>query len=62
MHTGEVIKAAREALNMTQKELGELAGLDHTAISRIERGVYDPPARTVKSLTDALGQAKRSAA
>lgn len=57
MHTGEIIKTAREALNLTQKELGELAGLDHTTVSRIERDVYEAPRRTIKALTDALGLA-----
>lgn len=58
MHTGDVIKTAREALNLTQKQLGDLAGLDHTTVSRIERGVYDAPRYTIKALTDALGEAK----
>lgn len=57
MHSGRVIKATRKALKMTQEELAELAGVDHTTISRIERGVTHPPARTIKVLTDALGQA-----
>lgn len=58
MHSGEIIGQAREALGLTQKELGDLAGVDHSTVSRIERGLYDPPARTVKALTDALGQEK----
>lgn len=58
MHTGEFIKTAREALNMTQRELAELVGLDHTTVSRIERDVYVAPRYTIKALTDALGQAK----
>jgi transcriptional regulator with XRE-family HTH domain len=58
MHSGVVIEAARKALHLTQKQLGELAGVDHTTVSRIERGVYSAPPRTVKALTDALGQAK----
>lgn len=57
MHTGRVIETTRKALKMTQKELGRLADLDHTTVSRIERGIVDPPPRTVKALTDALGQA-----
>ena len=52
-----VIQSARKALGLTQKELADLAGLDHTTVSRIERGVYDAPARTIKALTDALGRA-----
>jgi len=56
-HTGLVIKAARKALNMTQRELADLAEVDHTTVSRIERGETNPPARTIKALTDALGLA-----
>lgn len=56
MHTGTVIKTARKALNLTQKELALLASVDHTTVSRIERGETNPPPSTVKALTDALGQ------
>jgi transcriptional regulator with XRE-family HTH domain len=42
---------------MTQKELADRVGLDHTTVSRIERGVYVPPRRTFKALTDAIGEA-----
>lgn len=58
MHSGEIIRDARKALNLTQQELGDRAGVDHTTISRIERGLINSPARTLKALTDALGQAK----
>lgn len=58
MHSGEIIREAREALNLTQEQLGELAGVDHSTISRIERGLIDSPPRTIKALTDALGQKK----
>ena len=46
-------------------QLARRAGTSQTQVSRIERGVYDAPARTIKSLTDALGRAmaaKRGAA
>lgn len=62
MHSGQVIKAARKALKMTQKELGDLAEVDHSTVSRIERGVINPPARTLKALTDALGSRMGGAA
>jgi transcriptional regulator with XRE-family HTH domain len=42
---------------MTQRELADLAEVDHTTVSRIERGETNPPARTIKALTDALGLA-----
>lgn len=65
MHSGPVIEQARKALGLTQKELAELAGVDHSTVSRIERRIINPPARTIKALTDALGGAiaeKRGAA
>ena len=60
MHSGEIISEARKALGLTQKELGDLAGVDHSTVSRIERGLINAPARTIKALTDALGQEKAS--
>lgn len=58
MHSGAIIAEARKALDLTQEQLGELAGVDHSTISRLERGLIDSPARTIKALTDALGQEK----
>lgn len=55
-HTGTVIRAARKAQKLTLRDLARLADIDHSTISRIERGEYDPPARTIKALTDALGR------
>jgi transcriptional regulator with XRE-family HTH domain len=57
MHSGVIIQQARKTLGLTQKELADLAEVDHSTVSRIERGIINPPARTVKALTDALGQA-----
>jgi transcriptional regulator with XRE-family HTH domain len=58
MHSGLIIEEARKALGLTQEQLGEIAGVDHSTVSRIERGLTNPPARTIKALTDALGQAR----
>jgi transcriptional regulator with XRE-family HTH domain len=58
MHSGLIIEEARKALGLTQEQVGELAGVDHSTVSRIERGLTNPPARTIKALTDALGQAR----
>lgn len=58
MHSGEIIAEARKTLNLTQEQLGQLAGVDHSTISRIERGLIDSPPRTIKALTDALGREK----
>lgn len=62
MHSGTVIAKARKTLGLTQKQLAELADVDHSTVSRIERGLINPPARTVKALTDALGRAMGDAA
>jgi transcriptional regulator with XRE-family HTH domain len=56
-HTGPVIREARKALGMSLRELAERSEVDFSTISRIERGVTNPSARTVKALTDALGAA-----
>jgi transcriptional regulator with XRE-family HTH domain len=58
MHSGVIIEEARKALGLTQEQLGELAGVDHSTVSRIERGLTNPSGRTIKALTDALGQAR----
>lgn len=42
---------------MTLRDLADLSGVDYTTISRIERQITDPSARTVKALTNALGHA-----
>ncbi|WP_405676943.1 helix-turn-helix domain-containing protein [Streptomyces sp. NBC_01511] len=39
---GTRIRAAREAAGLTQIQLGEMAGLDHKTIHRIEYGTSDP--------------------
>lgn len=36
---GRVIRARRQALKLTQRELGEIIDLDQATVSRIERGV-----------------------
>lgn len=54
--TGNVIRAARKAQGLTLAQLAELSDVHSSTISRIERGLIDPPARTIKALTDALGK------
>lgn len=55
-YTGSVIRAARKAQNLSMRQLGELADVNPSTISRIERGTTDPSPRVVKALTDALGR------
>lgn len=55
-HTGQVLKLARKTQNLTLRELADLSEVDYTTLSRIENGHIDPPARTVKAITEALGK------
>lgn len=55
-HFGELLIKYRQRAGFTQKELGEKVGVDDSYISRLERGVYQPPTReVVLKLADALG-------
>ena len=51
----ERIKALRKQKNLSQTELGQLAGLHYTNIGRFERGASRPSGDTLKRLADALG-------
>lgn len=48
------LAARRRALNLTQKRLAEITGIDQAEISRIERGQANPTTATLGSLTRAL--------
>lgn len=49
------LRQLRKAKNLSQTELGNLAGLHFTNVSRYERGTSHPPADAVKRLAAALG-------
>ncbi len=49
------LAAQRRALNVTQKQLAEMTGIDQAEISRIERGQANPTTATLGTLTRALG-------
>jgi transcriptional regulator with XRE-family HTH domain len=51
---GERIKAAREALNMSQADLARKVGVDASRLCRWERG-EEPRFASVKKLAKALG-------
>ena len=42
MTLGEIIRARRKAMDMTQTELADRAGMSQVAISLIERGRKNP--------------------
>lgn len=56
MNIGEKIKTARLAKGMTQQELGDLLGLQKSAIAKYESGrVVNIKRSTLKKISDILG-------
>ncbi|MFJ4916036.1 helix-turn-helix domain-containing protein [Streptomyces sp. NPDC088726] len=51
---GTVLRAARIGHGLTQIRLGELVGLDHKTIHRIEYGISDPSLSVLLLLAAAL--------
>lgn len=52
---GEIVKAKRQAANLTQEELSLRSGLAQSHISQIENGRRNPPIGTRKKLAEAIG-------
>jgi len=52
---GAQVRIARRRAGLTQALLAERAGVSFETVSRIERGVLSPTARTVVALASALG-------
>lgn len=51
------IKQYRNERNMTQKQLGDKAGITENQAGYIERGVHTPSVKTALALASALGVA-----
>ncbi len=51
---GERVRAARNAVNWSQEQLAEYAGMDRTTVSKIERGVANPTLLKIHHLLLAL--------
>jgi len=49
------LRELRKQKNLSQTELGQVAGLHYTHIGRFERGASRPSGDTLKRLSDALG-------
>ena len=49
------LRKLRKSKNLSQTELGQLAGLHYTHIGRFERGASRPSGDTLMRLADALG-------
>ena len=51
---GKVLRSYRRQRSLSQEKLAELAGLDRTYISQIERGLKSPSMRALMALAQAL--------
>lgn len=49
------IRAWRKAKGLTLIQLGELAGVDHGNLSKLERGIFPYSQSTLEKLADVLG-------
>jgi transcriptional regulator with XRE-family HTH domain len=54
MTIGQQVRAQREALGLTQRQLSVLADMDASNVSQIETGAITPETRTVVKLAHAL--------
>ena len=51
---GKRIRRARKDKKISQEELADRVGLHYTTISRIERGISNPPVQTISKIARAL--------
>lgn len=51
---GAAVRAQRERLGLSQERLGQLAGVDRTYVSGIERGVRNPTVESLWRIATAL--------
>lgn len=61
-HTGWVLRQARKTQKLTLRQLAELAEVDYSMLSKVERDLVDPSPRWLKQVTDALGKHMAGAA
>ncbi len=52
---GKIIQERRDYLNLTQKDVAEMAGITVKSISEIELGIRNPTVNTLISVLDVLG-------
>jgi putative transcriptional regulator len=50
------IKVARAQLDMTQKQLADLAGVSRQTINAIEQGEYNPTIKLCRTICKVLGK------
>ena len=52
----DLVISARNAANLTQKQLAQRSGVSQANISKIENGNYHPSLSTLKRIAEALGK------
>ena len=52
---GKIIQERRGYLNLTQKDVAEMAGITFKSVSEIELCLRNPSLNTLKSILDVLG-------
>jgi transcriptional regulator with XRE-family HTH domain len=52
---GEILQERRAYLNLTQKDVAEMAGMTFKSISEIELGIRNPTLSTLEKILDVLG-------
>lgn len=55
LQLGEILRAARQRVGLSQEELGVRAGLHRTAVGQLERGERTPRADSLIRLAGAMG-------
>lgn len=55
-HAGTALKALRKTQKLSLRQVAELAEVDYSTLSKVERGQVEPSARWLKAVTDALGK------
>lgn len=58
MNISKNIKAIRERFNLTQAQLGEIAGVSDKAVSTWENGTAEPRLGAIQKISDALNVRK----
>ena len=55
LQIGKIIQERRDYLNLTQKDVAEMAGITFKSISEIELGIRNPSLNTLNSILEVLG-------
>ncbi len=53
--TGQLIREARKAKGLTQKEMGEKMGVSESAFNRYENGTANLSLKTVEKIAEVIG-------